>query len=860
MRSLLTLFLLLSARSLASRPFRSLLALSGLSLAITLVAAVGILNHSTVRSLDRSLALLLGRTAIELTAGAQGLHPSLARKLQRFPEVEGAASVIEQGVRLQGESGALFTIFATDLADRGAQALYGGLSGKASIVGDPLLLLSEPNAVAVAPEFARRRNLAPGSRFLVMTHRGSRELVVRGILPAGKAAAFGGDLAVMDLPAAQLLLGQRGRIDRVEVAVREKASVESAIERLRARFPGLTVRRPRPESAALRRASASVASVVALAGLITLAAGAFLIFNLATLEAEDRQSEMGILYCLGAERRTLLFIFAAQGALLGLAAGAIGVAGGLAAARLASRAFAAKAATIASAPLSAGGVSFHWPTAGAAIVVGVVASTVGFFLAALPLARAPWPRRACGSRGGFRGWDGRRALRLGAPAVGAALGLLVLEYEFYLGGLEPLCDSLLLLAVAVAFPHAIAGVAAAARKRWGRWLSVESLLALRNLERASLRSGSAVAVLALSVAVVLIFACIQRSIGRAIGGWVKEAFAYDLEIASQSIDPGLVLPLDQEFSSQLATIEGVGRVYLVRWVTTDFRGVPVTVHSLDYPRSGPRIQRLLVQRGDPNRVYREVALGRAVAVSENFASRFRVEPGDTIRVSAPRGPVDLKVAGVAVNYNSEEGTIMMSRRLYRRFWKDRLVNYFLVALEPGAETSQVRRTIAKRFAARYGLVILTLQEAKAKIDAIIAGIFRWIYTLEAVAGGIGLLTVLNTMSISVLRRRPQLALLRAAGAEPPQAAKAVRREALLMGAMGALLGGLVGTLLSVAWVKVHLGRLLGWIVDWSFPWEVALATLALAILVSGVAGFWPAHLAAGFLYRDGLREPGRIEA
>jgi len=816
------------------------------------------LNHSAARSLDRSLALLLGRTAIEVTAGTRSLPPSLARKLLRFPEVEGAASVIEQGVRLQGESGALFTIFATDLADRGARTLYGGLSTKASIVGDPLLLLSEPDSVAVTPEFARPRNLVPGSSFSVMTHRGPRELVVRGILPAGTAAALGGDLGVMDLAAAQLLLGQRGRIDRVEVAVAEGSSVEGAIRRIRARFPGLTVRRPRPQGAALRRASASVASVVALAGLITLAAGAFLIFNLATLEAEERQSEMGILYYLGAESRTLLFIFSAQGALLGLAAGAIGVAGGLAAARLASRAFAAKAATIASAPVAAGGISFHWPTAAVAMVVAVVASTAGFFLAALPLARAPWPGRVSHG-GGFRGWDAGRALRLGALALGAALGLLALEYEFYLGALEPLCDSLLLLAAALVFPHAIAGLAAAARRRSGRWLSVESLLALRNLECASLRSGSAVAVLALSVAVVLIFACIQRSIGRAIGGWVEEAFAYDLEIASQSTDPGRVLPLDQEFSSRLAAIEGVGRVHLVRWVTTDFHGVPITVHSLDYPRSGPRIQRLLVQRGDPNRVYREVALGRAVAVSENFASRFGVEPGDTIRVSAPRGPVDLEVAGVAVNYNSEEGTIMMSRRLYQRFWKDRLVNYFLVALAPGAETSQVRRAIAERFGARYGLVILTLQEAKAKIDAIIAGVFRWIYALEAVAGGIGLLTVLNTMSISVLRRRPQLALLRAAGAEPPQAARAVRREALLMGAMGALLGGLVGALLSVAWVKVHLSRLLGWLVDWSFPWGVAWATFALALLVSGAAGLWPARLAAGLLYRHSLREPGRME-
>ena len=61
------------------------------------------------------------------------------------------------------------------------------------------------------------------------TMAGDQTFTVRGIMkPGGLANAFGGDLAVMDIYAAQKMLGRGRKFDRVDLALDDGVTLEQA--------------------------------------------------------------------------------------------------------------------------------------------------------------------------------------------------------------------------------------------------------------------------------------------------------------------------------------------------------------------------------------------------------------------------------------------------------------------------------------------------------------------------------------------------------------------------------------------------------------------------------------------------------
>ncbi len=79
MRSLLPLFLLVSLREFRSRPLRSLIAVAGIALGVSLMVAVGTVNHSAIIAMEDSTGEFLGRATLELSGGSAGVREELAR-------------------------------------------------------------------------------------------------------------------------------------------------------------------------------------------------------------------------------------------------------------------------------------------------------------------------------------------------------------------------------------------------------------------------------------------------------------------------------------------------------------------------------------------------------------------------------------------------------------------------------------------------------------------------------------------------------------------------------------------------------------------------------------------------------------
>src|SRR6266705_576819 len=105
------------------------------------------------------------------------------------------------------EGGALLTVYGVDPTGDATERVYGARLE----VDDPEAFLARPDSIAVARPFAAKQGLRPGDRLELTTPAGRRAFTVRGLLDAdGVARAYAGNVAVMDLRAAEQLFTRRG--------------------------------------------------------------------------------------------------------------------------------------------------------------------------------------------------------------------------------------------------------------------------------------------------------------------------------------------------------------------------------------------------------------------------------------------------------------------------------------------------------------------------------------------------------------------------------------------------------------------------------------------------------------------------
>ena len=92
-------------------------------------------------------------------------------------------------------------------------------------------------------------------------------------------------------------------------------------------------------------------------------------------------------------------------------------------------------------------------------------------------------------------------------------------------------------------------------------------------------------------------------------------------------------------------------------------------------------------------MYRLTAEGQGLMVSDNLAQLQQLKLGEMLEIPAPNGIIRLPIVGIVVDYSDQQGTILMDRTLFQRYWHDDSVNIFRLYLKPGAAGPEVKRRI-----------------------------------------------------------------------------------------------------------------------------------------------------------------------
>ena len=324
-----------SLRDYRAAPVRLALMIGGIAAGVALIAALGIINASVLSNFRASLERAAGKAALQvvLGTGEVGFEESALATVKEDAQVENAFGLVRGWLAATDDSGDTLQLFGVDLTTEAMDSYDVRAAGEGI---DELEFLNDPTSVLLTEEYATRRGIAVDDHVEFATPKGLQRLRVRGLLRAeGLATIFAGNLAVMDLPAAQRLLGKEGRVDQVDVLLPAGADVTAVRDRLAAALPSsLSVIRPALRGERFERVIGAFQAMLDGLSLLCLLAGVFIVYNTTATAVMQRARDLAIMLVVGAERRRIFLLVLTEAAIIGLVASILGVLIGLGMARL----------------------------------------------------------------------------------------------------------------------------------------------------------------------------------------------------------------------------------------------------------------------------------------------------------------------------------------------------------------------------------------------------------------------------------------------------------------------------------------------------------------------------------------------
>jgi putative ABC transport system permease protein len=821
---------------------RTLLTVAGIVLGVAVFVGMHTANQSVLFAFSRTVDRIAGKTELQVTAGEAGFQEDILEKVQSASSVRVAVPVIEAVVDpgIGGEGNLL--VLGVDMTGDRSLRDYDLDSGDEAVIDDPLVFLAQPDSIILTHQFADKTRIGVNDRLRLGTVEGDRQFTVRGIMKTGgMTSAFGGNLAVMDVYAAQKMFGRGRTFDRIDIGVKPGRTIAECERELAGLLgAGFQIEPPSGRGQQFEAMLAAYSMMVSISSLFALFIGMFIIYNSFAIAVTQRRSEIGILRALGATRAQIRWLFLGESAITGV----IGSVAGLGFGMLIARGIAASIGTLITDVYGVSQRADEVATSPglllAALGIGIATSIVAALIPARNAAQVD-PVQAL-QKGKYQMLStGEYRLRAMLAALGGAGAFVCLalggsRIVFYTGYVMAIVAALL---VSPLLALALARVMRPVLK----WLRpVEGALAADSLLQAPRRTSASVAALMLSLALVVAFAGMARASYNSIIDWMTTALNPDLFVSPSQSIVVRTIRFPSAMEAELTAVAGVERVQAVRDARIVFRKTPVMVVAVDVASVAQTARRSPVA-GNADDMYGRTAAGEGLMVSDNLAQLQHLSLGEILEVPAPYGVIRLPIVGIIVDYSDQQGTILMDRRLFRQYWHADTVNIFRVYLKPGTPMSDVRRRILERYAGQRQVFVLTNTELKAYILKVTDQWFGLTSVQIAVAVLVAILGIVNTLTVSITDRRRELGVLQAVGGLRSQIRRTIWLEALSIGALGLALGFALGAVNLYYILQIIHEDIAGMRLDYAFPTTVVAALVPTILASAFIAAIWPAESA-----------------
>ena len=671
---------------------------------------------------------------------------------------------------------------------------------------------------------------ALGDTITVLTQTGPHDFMLVGTARFGSVDSPGGaSVAIFDLATAQqVLLGGTDEIDAVMIDAERGISESELANRVDAALPAglevLTGTQITEETQAdMREAFSFFSTFLLVFAAIGLVVACFTIYNTFQIIVTQRRQEMALLRSIGATRRQVLWAQLLEAAIIGVIASAIGLVAGLVVAGGLKQMMERFGIDI-----PAGGTVLQARTAVVAMIVGTIVTIGSAVLPSVRASRVP-PLAAIRDS----------AAQAGAPEVwrGLVLGgvLSALGVASFVAGLSGAGILWVGLGILLSFvgvftfgpliarPAARALGAPAARAA-GVTGQLARENAMRNPKRTARTGGALMVGVSLVVAITMIAATAKD--------WTRDVFGSqftgDYVVSTDTAGFGGLSPEVAERLNQLPEVAAAAGIR-VGAVHDLSRGGDTGYVAVDPSTAGDVFDIGMVEGSV------EALEPDGILVDDDEAGDRHLTVGDTIEFGLLNGVSQtLTVQGI---YTDDDlaGPFVVSHALHERTGVDQFDSVGLRRLSFRSRQRPTPRRRSPTSATDYPNAELQsrseyIDDQAAQVDQIV----NLMYGLLALAIVIALVSIANSVSLSVHERTRELGLVRAVGMTRQQTASAVRWEAAIVALLGTGLGALLGILFGWA-ISVTLRD--DGVATFTVP-VIAVAVIVAIGVAGGVVAAW----------------------
>ena len=210
------LFTALILRPLVRDPFRFAITILGVAIGVSVFLSIQLANRQTLLSFSESVDLVLGRADAVIEAEGMPFDEKHFRSLLPLREWIKVYPVI-RGYGVEVNSNEVVEIMGTDLLQDSGVRDFSLKTSRQDLKGLLQIILA-PAGVVLPEKFIPDTDYQPGDPLRLIIDDREQTLNINAILEhKGIAKALNGNYVIMDIAAAQKVLGKIGKLDRIEV-------------------------------------------------------------------------------------------------------------------------------------------------------------------------------------------------------------------------------------------------------------------------------------------------------------------------------------------------------------------------------------------------------------------------------------------------------------------------------------------------------------------------------------------------------------------------------------------------------------------------------------------------------------------
>jgi putative ABC transport system permease protein len=747
------------------------------------------------------------------------------------PDIQAFARIIGKDGKPIGSDGQGPPTFGS-VGEEFAGALWSTAEGKWA---------NGPTEVVIDEASAKAGKYVLGDTVKVVAQSGSREFTLVGIASYGDVRSPGGaTFALFDSVTAAEFLTKPGFIDAILISGDGSVSDEKLSKAIQDALPTTSKTETLTGAEITLETQDQIGSALDFFGIllstfsfIALGVGCFVIYNVFSISAAQRQRENALLRAIGASRKQITRAMLIEATVVGLIGSVVGLVAGIGLSAGLSALL--RAVNI---DIPSGGLVLSQNTVTSTIIIGLIVTVLSAILPARRAGKVP-PLAAMRATALEIAEPGRKRLYTGLLSIALGLAIIVAVVmgasNNYLGiGILFVFIGTIVLGPIIARPVAMFLGRPAARFR-----GVTGVMARQNSARNPKRTSRTASPVLIGVALVTAVTALAASIKGQIDDVFTAQFKGDYAISTDArgfggLSPSLAVDLNKMPQVEKAT--GFG--FLT--VKIEDKGQYLTTIT-------PKTIEGLWDIGLVNATYADLSTSD-IFVSEKTAKKKNIALGSVLQTTFGDGSTrPLKVAGFFVN--DEIGNYIANSALVDGSAIIMFDIGVYIKTKDNVDKAEAF-TALENAVKKYGQgELLTKQEYINKQSGQVNQLLGLIYGLLMLSVIISIVGIIITLLLSVFERQRELALLRAVGMTRSQVRTTVRWESVITSLLGAVLGIILG--IGLGWVIVFALKDQG-LTSFKLPIGPTIVIMVMSFIVGLFAAIYPAWRATRVNILDAL--------